>query len=194
MKSVMGATIDQETCYGGKNDKKCWNPRTVLDITSGTKHEYGFGLGQTTIVKKNGTATMDVWSDQRNEHGEELAGWTWENRFDPKYQIRSFIFMQKACETKMIRLVQDEYNRRAMCDAAYNGGLGSVLSDRRLCASRSGCDPQIWFGHVEINSSKSKTPWKNYGNRSPYEINRGHVTSTMIKRRPPYQKWFGEAF
>ena len=33
--------------------------------------------------------------------------------------------------------------------AAYNMGIGGVRRDQRLCEATAGCNPVVWFGHVE---------------------------------------------
>jgi membrane-bound lytic murein transglycosylase MltF len=79
-----------------------------------------------------------------------------------------------------------------MCDSAHNGGYGGLTQERRMCAAVDGCDPDVWFGNVELHSTKSRVKWKGYG-ESAYSINRGHVRNVMIVRRPKYAQWFGEA-
>lgn len=78
-----------------------------------------------------------------------------------------------------------------MCDAAYNGGLGGVYAERRLCAAAPACNPDRWFGNVEQHSTKSRAKWHGYG-ASAFEINRTHVKNVMVVRRPKYAAWFGE--
>ena len=79
-----------------------------------------------------------------------------------------------------------------MSFSAYNGGLGGVLQDRRLCAKVAGCDPDRWFGHVEHYSLKARTKSAGYG-KSFFDINRGYVRAVMDERRQRYTAFFGEA-
>ena len=73
---------------------------------------------------------------------------------------------------------------------AYNGGEGGVMAERRLCAQASGCDPGVWFGHVEQHSTKSRVRWHGYG-ASAFDINRTHVRNVMLVRRPRYVQAMG---
>lgn len=76
----------------------------------------------------------------------------------------------------------------AFADAAYNGGIGGLDRERRICNLTKGCDPTKWFGHVENYCLKSKTAL--YGQRSACDINRHHVKDVMIIRAPKYKKVF----
>ena len=48
-----------------------------------------------------------------------------------------------------------EADRLAFMLSAYNGGIGGILQDRRLC-QKPACDNSKWFGHVAVNSKKAK--------------------------------------
>lgn len=76
----------------------------------------------------------------------------------------------------------------AFADAAYNGGLGGLESERRACKLASWCDPTVWYDNVEKLCLKS--PVKLYGNRSACEINRHHVRDVLITRSPKYKPFF----
>lgn len=186
LRSVLGALIEQETCPSLKH-AKCWNPRTELK----THREYGFGLGQLTVAyRADGSERFNAFREVK-ALDRSLAGWTWENRYDARMQLRAIVVMNRDCFRRLSSLVEDSYQVMAMCDAAYNGGYGGLLSDRRLCAARAGCDPDRWFGHVELTSNKSRVKWQGYG-MSAYEINRHHVRAVMVTRRPKYAEWWGE--
>lgn len=180
IRSSLAAQIEQETCPSLKSSK-CWNPRAELK----TAREYGFGLGQLTV-----TAKFDNFKEARKLDA-SLRDWRFEDRYDAVKQIRTMVLMDRAAYTRLASLVQDERERLAMAFSAYNGGLGGVLQDRRLCASIPGCDPGKWFGHVEKTSLKAKTKTAGYG-QSFYDINRGYVRAVMIDRRQRYATWFKE--
>ena len=76
----------------------------------------------------------------------------------------------------------------AFSDAAYNGGIGGVNSERRACKISSQCDPAKWFNNVEYFCLKSKAPL--YGKRSACDINRHHVRDVMLVRSAKYKKYF----
>lgn len=179
--AVLGALVEQETCPS-LTHRKCWSPHAELK----TSREYGFGLGQTTIsYKKDGRVRFDRWSSLRTEHREQLAGWTWANRYDARMQLRAIVLDNRSCYAWATRLVRSSEPALAFCDSAYNGGRSGVLSDIRLCSARAGCDPHQWFGNVEHTSTKSRERWHGYG-ASAFEINRAHVRAVMITRRGRY--------
>ena len=186
MPSVLASQIEQETCVSLKSPK-CWSPTAELK----TSREYGFGFFQhTRAYRADGSVRFDAWADARQAYG--LKAWSWANRYDPAMQMRAGVLSNKSCFNRIGKLVPTDYNRLAMCDAAHNGGYGGLAQERRMCASADGCDPDVWFGNVELHSIKSRVKWKGYG-ESAYSINRGHVRNVMIVRRPKYAQWFGEA-
>lgn len=187
MCSVLAAQIEQETCIT-RTHRYCWSPTAELK----TKREYGFGLGQhTQAFRSDGSIRFDAHAEAREKFGRHLAAWTWENRYDARLQLRAVVLGNRACYRHLTRLGPDDYNAMAMCDAAHNGGFGGMLNERRICASVDGCDPDVWFNHVERHSLKSRAKTAGYG-ASWFEINRTHVRNVMIVRRPPYALWFGE--
>lgn len=180
LRSAIAAQIEQETCPSLKS-AKCWNPRTELK----TSREYGFGLGQLTVTPK-----FDNFAEARKLHG-SLRDWKFEDRFDAERQLRVVVLMDRAAFNRL-PFVGDQRERLAMTFSAYNGGLGGVLQDRRLCAKVTWCDPDRWFGHVEHHSLKAKTKTSGYG-KSFFDINRGYVRAVMDERRHRYTAFFGEA-
>jgi membrane-bound lytic murein transglycosylase MltF len=76
-----------------------------------------------------------------------------------------------------------------MALAAYNGGLGGLAQDRRLCRATPGCDQSKWTGHVEKTSYKAKIAVKGYG-KSFFEINREYVRNVMNIRKAKYTGYF----
>lgn len=179
--AVLASLVEQETCPGLVSEK-CWNPRTELK----TSREYGFGLGQKTVAyKQDGTERFNAWRESRAANRDDLAQWNWGNRFDARMQLRALVLDNRECYRRLTRLVQPGEDALAMCDSAYNGGYGGLLSDRRLCWAHAGCEPNRWFGHVALHSVKSRTKWRGYG-ASAYDINRTHVHAVMVERRPRY--------
>jgi hypothetical protein len=174
MRSVLGGQVEQETCPSLKH-WKCWNPAAELKMS----REYGFGLGQLTV-----TPRFDNFAEARKLHA-SLRDWQFADRFDPARQLRTMVLMDRAGYRRLTSLVTDERERLAMALSAYNGGLGGVLQDRRLCAAVKGCEPGRWFGHVERHSLKAKAAAKGYG-KSFYEINREYVRNIMTLRAPRY--------
>lgn len=186
LRSVLAAQVEQETCISFTH-RYCWSPTAELK----TAREYGFGLGQhTRAYRADGSTRFDAHAEALVKYP-DLAGWTWERRYDARLQLRAVVLGNRDCYRRVAQLGPDTYNALAMCDAAHNGGLAGLLNERRICARVAGCDPDRWFGHVERHSLKSRVKVGGY-RLSWYEINREHVANVMGARRPKYIEWFGE--
>ena len=182
MPSALGAQTEQETCPSLKHPK-CWGTRAQLK----TSREQGVGLGQITRSwSKTGALRFDALAEMRAQFPVALAGWSWDSQslYDPALQLRAMILM----DLRNWRLITDAdtpAERLAMALAAYNGGLGGLSSDRRVCAGTPGCDPGRWWGNVEHTSLKAKTALPGYG-KSFFETNREYPRNILIVRRPRY--------
>lgn len=179
LRSALAAQVEQETCIS-LSHRFCWNPRAELKIA----REYGFGLGQLTM-----TAKFDNFAAARALHP-SLRDWQFADRYDPVRQLRTMVLMDRA-GYRRLAAVPDARERLAMALAGYNGGVGGVLQDRRLCAQVAGCDPGKWFGHVERHSLKARSKTAGYG-QSFFDINRSYVRAVMGERRQRYVAFFGE--
>jgi len=93
--------------------------------------------------------------------------------------------MTRANWNRLDKLIPDREGKLAMTDAAYNGGVGGVLNERRSCSLRGDCDPNKWFGNVEKTCLKSTKPL--YAGRSACDINRHHVSDVLRTRMPKYK-------
>jgi hypothetical protein len=178
---TLGGQVEQESCISLRHSK-CWNPRAELK----THREYGFGFGQITIAyRADGSERFNKFQELRAGH-EALSKWEWSARYDPEFQLRAIVLMDLELWRRIppAATVQDH---TAFVLASYNGGVGSVLQDRRLCDNTAGCDPTRWFGHVAKHSLKSKVPQKAYGGKSWYAINREYVTNVLLLRRNKYR-------
>lgn len=178
-KSMLGAQVRQETCPSMKS-KLCWNPHAELK----TSREYGFGLGQLTV-----TAQFDNFKAAK-KLDTTMKDWTWDNRYNANYQLRTMILMDKFNYGKF-SWAADEKERMAFSFAAYNGGIGGALSDRGVCRNTPDCDPDRWFDHVEHTSKKAKVPVSGYG-QSFFQINRGYVNNIINVFPARYKNYFGE--
>jgi hypothetical protein len=171
---ILGGQIEQETCVS-LTSKKCWSSRAELK----TDREYGFGLGMITKTDK-----FDTFQDAK-KLDKSLSSWKWEDRFDASYQLKTLVLMDKKLYDQLPKTIFGEYNRLAFTLSAYNGGMGSVLNDRRLCQGIKGCEPNAWFDQVEKQSFKQKTKLKGYG-KSFFDINREYVRNIMTIRAYKY--------
>jgi len=179
VRSYFAAQIRQETC-ASLTHRKCWSPEAELK----TSREYGFGLGQLTV-----TPRFDNFREAKKLHT-SLSDWEWENRYNAAYQLRTMILMNRFNYGK-VDWAYDHTERFAFSFAAYNGGLGGVLSDRSVCRASDICDESRWFGHVERHSKKAKLAASGYG-KSFFDINREYVRRVMLEYPSRYSFYFGE--
>lgn len=170
----LAALIEHESgCFS--MPRKCWNPRAELR----TSKELGVGFGQLTMAyRQDGSVRFDKLSEMRDRYP-ALAGLTWSNIYSrPDYQLRAVSLLMRE-NYQGLRMVADPKERLKMADAGYNGGVNGVMSDRRACGLKSGCNPQIWTGHVSTTCTKSRQPI--YGKRSACDINRHHVDDVWAR-------------
>lgn len=175
--SLFAAQVEQETCITLRH-RSCWSPRAELK----THRERGVGLGQITR-----TTSFDSLAELRRQYATELAGFRWEDDsiYDPSLQLRAMLLMDRR-NWKVVLGTARPRDREAMMLASYNGGLGGLSSDRKLCSATPGCNPGLWFGHVELTSLKAKRAVSGYG-KSFYEINREYPRNIMHIRQAKYR-------
>lgn len=177
--AILAGQVEKESCITLQH-KRCWNPRAELR----TDREQGVGFGQITR-----TARFDALAELKAQFREELAGWAWDSPslYDPAYQLRALVLMDKRNFQAITGVVESD--RMTMALVAYNGGLGGLASDRRVCQATAGCDPSRWWGHVERTSLKSRVAAKGYG-KSFFEINRDYPRS-IAQRAEKYRPLMG---
>lgn len=175
------ALIEHESCISLKHSR-CWSPTSRLK----SAREEGAGLGQLTrAYREDGSLRFDALSDARKLDPRGLNELRWDTVYQrPDLQMRVIVLMTRQTWNRLLPLVPTDVSRLAMTDAAYNGGLGGLLNERRACGMRPGCDPNLWFAHVEGACLKSKKPL--YGGRSACDINRHHVRDVLLTRMPKY--------
>lgn len=171
--------IEHESCTT-LTHPRCWSSTARLR----TSREEGAGLGQITRAwNPDGTVRFDALADLRNRHA-SLRGLSWATVYQrPELQLRAVVLMVRDLYGALAA-VPDAAQRLAMADAAYNGGLGMLQRERRGCQVSPGCDPQRWWGHVELRCLRSRAPL--YGTRSACDINRHHVRDVITVRAPKY--------
>lgn len=189
-RSYIGALIEKESCIS-LSHRTCWSTAARLK----TSREEGAGLGQITRAwTAAGTLRFDALAETRALDPDALRDLSWDNVYTrADLGVRAMLVKLRDCNSRFERVgLQEEMARVAFCDAAYNGGLGGVQQERKLCALTAGCDPDQWFDHVEHHSNKSRAKWQGYG-VSAFDINRAHVRGTVLlePRRWRYAEWLG---
>jgi hypothetical protein len=176
------ALVEHESCITLRHSR-CWNPASRLK----SAREEGAGLGQLTRAwRPDGKLRFDALAEMRERHP-ALRELSWSNVYHrPDLQLRAVVLKSRADYLSLVA-VADPIERFAFADAAYNGGLGGVQKERRACGIKAGCNPQRWWGHVELMCLKSRQPL--YGGRSACDINRHHVDDVIRVRSPKYRGW-----
>ena len=180
--NYFAALIEHESCISLKHSR-CWAPTSRLK----SDREEGAGLGQLTrAFNADGSTRFDALADSRRLDPRGLNELRWETVYQrPDLQMRVIVLMTRDSYNRLVKLVPDHLPRLAMADAAYNGGMGGLLNERRACGMKADCNPNLWFGNVEHTCLKSTKPL--YGNRSACDINRHHVHDVLLTRMPKYQ-------
>lgn len=180
--NYFGALIEHESCIS-LTHSKCWNPKSRLK----SDREEGAGLGQLTrAFKTDGSTRFDALEDAKRLDAKGLNDLRWDTVYSrPDLQMRVLILMTRANWNRLDKLIPDQDGKLAMTDAAYNGGIGGVINERRACGLRGDCDPNKWFGNVEKVCLKSTKPL--YAGRSACDINRHHVADVLQTRMPKYK-------
>lgn len=178
--SAVAGQIEQETCIT-LTHKKCWSRFAELK----TSREHGAGLGQHTK-----TSRFDAVEDAK-ALDEDLKDWGWGDIYNAEMQMIGLVAMMR--RNYGLFKSTSELDRYAFALAAYNGGIGGVQSDQRICRNTKGCDDKLWFGNVEHTSLKAKVKLKGYG-KSFFDINREYPLLILTKRRLKYKIFIDEYF
>lgn len=181
---TLGGLVEQESCIS-LTHSKCWNPRAELK----TSREYGFGMGQITVAyNADRSERFNKFTELQKQYA-SLRDWEWSDRYDPAHQLTAVVEMTHTLWRKVPPASTND-DHWAFTLSSYNGGLGGLLQDRRLCSNTGGCDPTRWFGNIETHSMKSKAPQQQYGGQSWYSINRKHVSNVLNIRRGKYRQFW----
>ena len=179
--SAVAGQIEQETCIT-LTHKKCWSRFAELK----TEREHGAGLGQHTK-----TARFDAVEEAKGLD-RDLKEWGWNDIYNAEMQMVALLAMMKR-NYGIFKNSTSELDRYAFALAAYNGGIGGIQSDQRVCRNTKGCDDKLWFGNVENTSLKQKTKLNGYG-KSFFEINREYPVNILLKRRQKYKPFIDPFF
>ena len=178
--SAVAGQIEQETCITITH-KKCWSRFAELK----TSRERGVGLGQHTM-----TARFDALAEARGLDS-DLKEWNWDSPYSAEMQMVALLSMMK--RNYGIFKSTSDLDRYAFALAAYNGGIGGIQADQRICRNTKGCDDKLWFGNVENTSLKAKVKVSGYG-KSFFEINREYPVNILLKRRQKYKPFIDPFF
>lgn len=179
--SAVAGQIEQETCIS-LTHKKCWSRFAELK----TDRERGVGLGQVTQ-----TSRFDALAEAKGLDL-DLKEWNWDSPYSAEMQMVALLAMMKR-NYGIFKNSTSELDRYAFALAAYNGGIGGVQSDQRICRNTKGCDDKLWFGNVENTSLKAKVKVSGYG-KSFFEINREYPVNILMKRRQKYKPFIDPFF
>lgn len=177
---MLAGLVEQESCLSLMHSR-CWNPASRLKTT----REEGAGLGQITrAYRKDGSERFDALAEMRSAH-RELAGLSWDNVYlSPGLQLRAIV-LKVQDDFKALAMIADPRLRLDFADGAYNAGRGRIADRRRACGLKAGCDPQVWFGHVEKVCLTGTAPL--YGKRTACDIVKEHVTMVSRVRSAKYR-------
>jgi len=87
---------------------------------------------------------------------------------------------------KMLNVSGDLTNMIAFMLSAYNGGLGSLIKDRKMCLGVAGCDSSLWFDNVEKHRFMGRVKTR------AFRINRDYVRSIVYVRSEKYDQYLNE--
>lgn len=170
--SLLAGMAHTETCITDRH-RMCWSPQARLK----SSREEGAGLGQLTRTwRADGSVRFDALAEMRARHP-ALRELSWATIYDrPDLQLRALVLKGRE-DYGALTGVRSVTERAVFGVAAYNRGLGGVMSERRACQIKPECDPQRWFGHVSTTCTASRVPL--YGGRSACDINRAHVAKVV---------------
>lgn len=98
------------------------------------------------------------------------------NVFDPAWALRAAVLYDR--DLYNATEAADDCNHWAFALSAYNGGLGNVRRDVRLCTGR--CDARFWFGGVALRSNRSAAAFRE---------NRAYPARILFERQHSYISW-----
>lgn len=181
---LLAGLAETESCIT-LTHRRCWGPSAKLS----SSRELGVGIPQITkAFNPDGSIRFDSLKDIRAAHMSELRELSWQNvETRPDLQLRILILMNRDNYQRLF-MIPEVLPRLTMTNAAYNGGLKGVHNDRRACGLKNGCDPNLWFGHVELTCTKSRKPL--YHGKSACDINRYHSDRVINISSNKYKPFF----
>jgi hypothetical protein len=159
-----------------------WRVRAQLK----TDRELGCGLGQfTKAFNADGSVRFDALTETKRLDP-SLANWSWQDCANAQMQMRAVVLKLRSHERQCVPLMATNRDAKACNAAVYNGGGGSITKRIRSCQVTAGCDPRVWFGHLDTQCPQSRVRHAGYA-ESFCEIN-SKYPARIEERMPKYQE------
>lgn len=156
--------------------KMCWN---MLAQLKNSREEGATFIQITRAYRADGSARFDALQEMVDRYP-QLKGWNWGNVYQRSdYAITAGVLKLRQGFNLHSRTTKDPIVALLFTDLGYNAGDGRVSSDRRACGLKAGCDPQQYWGNVELTCTASRQPI--YGTRSACDISRHHVRDVFAR-------------
>lgn len=115
-----------------------------------TSRELGCGLGQFTIAyTADGSTRFDALTETKRLDP-SLKDWDWRDCYNAQYQMRAVVLKLKVNNRNCMALMRNNREVKACSSASYNSGYGGVGKRIRTCRMEKGCEPDLWFGNLEL--------------------------------------------
>lgn len=187
MPEVLAGQAEKESCIHLRHPR-CWNPSSRLK----SAREEGAGIPQITRAyhtsgPNTGKLRFDALAEMRARHP-ALRPLNWDNVYE-RLDLQLLVLVLKNRDNWFsFEGVRSQTNRLVFTLLAYNRGTAGVLREMTACKLKEGCDPQVFFGHVEKTCTASWKPI--YGNNSPCSISRAYPGDILYTRSPKYRPFF----
>lgn len=159
-----------------------WRVRAQLK----TDRELGCGLGQfTKAFNADGSVRFDALTETKRLDP-SLANWGWQDCANAQMQLRAVVLKLRSHERQCVPLMATNRDAKACNGAIYNGGGGSITKRIRSCQVTAGCNPRVWFGHLETQCPQSRVRHAGYA-ESFCEIN-SKYPARIEARMPKYER------
>lgn len=150
-------------------------PEDVFAVSAGTIHQESAWnpLAQSPFAKGLTQFTDGTFADVRRLDATIAA-----DVFNPQAAIRAMAVYHKQLYGALSPIPEPKLNRWAFVLSAYNGGLGWVRKDQRLCLRP--CDSNMWFENTERFSSRAAWAMKE---------NRDYPRKILLRWVPLYRRF-----
>jgi hypothetical protein len=176
-REFIAGTIDQESNWKLKAQLK-------------TSRELGCGLGQFTIAyKADGTVRFDALEETKRLHP-SLKEWNWRDCSAAQFQLRAVVLKMKVNDRNCTPLMRNNIGVKACAASQYNGGAGGFAKRIRLCRMDKTCQPDAWYGNLELQCGQSNVKHVGYG-ESFCQIN-SNYPKRVFTRMTKFEGFFNQ--